>query len=507
MTLTTRITTAGAAAPEGRGTAVALSSDRVRAAANLAFWILLGVGFALRVYFVFSKGFTMNSDHAVVYLMARNVAEGEFPAFFWGQSYGGSVLPLTAGIFMMIFGPSIQLLAITSALWWAGAAVVLRFVTAASIGPVAGVTAGLLFWFPGLVILSVSVVDPGFYGPSLLFGLAVVLVAVRRPTARFRVVDWVVAGIFAGLSLWASPMAIAIAAPAVVFMVWRDRRWRFWMLGVSAALLAATPWILETLRSSFSSVKPLGGTSRFHPESLASIFTAMFPAAFPGSSNELVRFAVTVLALALIVALIHRSVITRNSAAIVVTVGMVFVIGVLIVGSGVRLAEDSVRYSAFLIPGLSFAVAWLLVERVRISAVAAGAAVAVTMVTVLVVGNGLAPAAQTPFSTELTAVGEYLESRGINAVYGSYWISYSLSAVTDERVTVASLGPRRYERYEAVAAEREPMSVVVFVSADNDTVLTNDSSLPSHDRAEFGGFAVLTFDEWFDIYQLELSLN
>lgn len=479
----------------------------MRAVARVAFWVLLGVGFALRVYFVFSNGFVMNSDHAVVYLMARNVAEGEFPTFFWGQSYGGSVLSLTAGILMVPFGPSIELLAITSALWWAGAAVVLRFVTAAAIGPLAGVTAGLLFWFPGLVIVSVSVIDPGFYGPSLLFGFAVVLVALRRSTARYRTLDWLLAGVFAGLSLWTSPMAVAIAAPAVVLMLWRDRRWRFWMLAVAVALLAATPWILETLRSSFSSVKPLGGSSSLHPESIASIFTAMFPAAFPNSSNELVRFAVTVSTLALMAALIHRCVVTRNPGAIVVAVGLILVIGVLVAGSGVRLAEDSVRYSAFLIPGLSFAVAWLLVDRVRLSAAAAGSAVAVTIVTVLVAGNGFAPAPRTPFSAELTAVGEYLDDRGIDAVYGSYWISYSLSAVTEEQVTVASLGPRRYEAYETAAEGHVPMAVVVFAGADNDTLLTTDPSLPGHDRTEFGGLAVLIFDEWFDVYELELSLN
>lgn len=481
--------------------------DRIQGQASLAFWLLLGLGFALRVYFVFSNGYTMNSDHAVVYLMARNVAEGEFPAFFWGQSYGGAILSLTVGLLMVPFGPSIELLAIASALFWAGAAVVLRFVTSAVIGPIAGVVAGLLFWFPGLVVLSVSVVDPGFYGPSLLFGFALVLVAVRRSAGRYLVVDWVLAGVFAGLSLWTSPMAVAIAAPAVALMIWRDRRWKFWMLGTGIAFVAAAPWIFEIIRNLSSSAATLARSSGTRLESFASIFTAMFPAAFPGSTNELVRFAVTVATLALVAALVRRCVVTRNAGATVIAVGMVLVIIVLVSGSGVRLAEDSVRYSAFLIPGLSFTVAWLLAGRVWLSTLTAGAAVAVTMVSVLVAGDGFAPGARTPFQPELAAVGEYLEGRDIDAAYGSYWISYSLSAVTDERLTVASLGPRRYERYETVAAEQDLMAVVVFIGADNDTLLTNDPALPAHERVELGGLAVLIFDQWFDIYSLGLSLN
>jgi hypothetical protein len=481
----------------------------VRQPWTLAFLVVLALGFALRVVFLFSSGHHMDSDHAVVYLMARHVAEGEFPAFFWGQSYGGSLLQWTAGVVMLFTGPSIEVLGVVSSLFWAAAAVFLRQIVLIAVGPVAGTLAATLFWFPGAVILATSVSDPGFYGPSLAIGLAAIWVSVRTPGER-SIPSWALLGALGGLALWTSPMSVAFAAPGIILALMQDRRWRRWLIAAGFGALAAVAWIYETVVSRLSSVKPLGGAS-FHPESLASIFTAMFPAAFPGGLTELGAFAISLATVAATIGILVVGIRERNRAIFALGFATVFVIGVLVAGSGTRLAADSVRYSAFLLPGVALAIA-LLVARVRWRqagrwvAVGVGAAALVVTTALVLERTQLRFDTTSRFDPSFTAVGELLEDEGIAAGYGSYWLAYSVSAVTEERVTLAAFVPARYPGYEVAAEGDEPMAVVVFAGASNDQYFRDAVGLPDFTRTEVDGVAVYLFDEWFDPMGLPLTV-
>lgn len=484
-------------------------ASEIRQPATIAFLVILVLGLVLRVVYVFSAGHHMDSDHAVVYLMARHVADGEFPAFFWGQSYGGSLLEWTAGVVMLVTGPSIEVLGIVSTLFWAAAAVFLRQIVLIAAGRVAGTVAATLFWFPGAVILATSVSDPGFYGPSLAIGLAAIWVSVRSRGPR-PIGSWIALGALGGLALWTSPMSIAFAAPAIILAMVGDRRWRRWLIGVAAGVVTASAWIYETIVSRLSSVKPLGGAS-FHPESLASLFTTMFPAAFPGGLTELGAFGISLATIGAIAGILIVGIRERNRAVFALGVATVFVVGVLVAGSGTRLAADSVRYSGFLIPGVALGVA-LLVTRVRWRRVGRWLPAAVVVIAVVATSGLVLERTQLRFDTSqrfdpsFTAVGDYLESEGVTAGYGSYWLAYSVSAVTDERVTLAAFVPARYPGYEVAATGAEPMAAVVFAGGPNDQYFADAAGLPDFTRTEFGGYAVYLFDSWFDPMELPLTV-
>lgn len=477
---------------------------------TLALGLLLVVGLAVRILVVQSNAYVFNSDTAVVYLMARHVAHGEIPAFFWGQFYGGTLLQITAGLVMMLVGPSLLTLAVVSALFWAAAALVLRAVVARSLGTTAGDLAATLFWFPGAIILGTSVADPGFYGPTMLIGLLAIWWALRWASAR-PWWSWLVLGLLGGLALWTSPVAVAFAAPGVVLAALRDPRWRMWLLFAGAAVVAASAWIWGTVAGHLASIKPLGGLS-LHPESFASIFTTMFPAAFPGGRTELGGFVIALATLTGIVALCIVAVRRRDAGLLLMAASTILVIGILVGGTGVRLAADSVRYSGYLIPGLATIVSLVLV---RVGAakptgrlakvsfawvplVAGGIAVVVTIGLVGQQTGGFRPRSKPPIDADLVRVGQLLEDQGVQHAYGSYWAAYALSAATDERVTVASLAPRRYEPYEKLASRRSPEVIVVFAGAYNDSQLQSLSDIPPHTRTVVGGYAVYMFDRWFD---------
>jgi hypothetical protein len=478
----------------------------LRHATTSSFFALLVVGLMMRVAFVFSAGHHMDSDSAIVYLMAKHVAQGEFAAFFWGQSYGGTLLQLTAGIAMRGFGTTIEVMAITSILFWAAAAVFLRLIVQRSVGRAAGDVAGVLFWFPSAVLFSYSTVgDGGFYGPTLVLGLAAIWLVLRWPWSRGWA-PWLALGILLGLSLWTSPMALAMATPAAVVAAARDRNYRNWILGGSAAIVAALPWLIETATSSLSTVRPNSGPNL---NSFASMFTDMLPAAFPLSDHELVRFIVAITSVFALVALLYFGWRGRNLGAILVGLSSVLLIVVLVLGSGsgARLAADSVRYSSFLLPGLTFAAAWWATRFNWALWVIMAVAPLVTLGLVAQESEFFTFSTEARFDPALMRVAGHLESKGISAAYGDYWLAYAMSAATDEKLTVAALVPRRYLGYEEAAAGSSLMSIVVFADRENDALLQTRLGLPQFTRSVIGGYAIYEFAEWFDPFTLPLNLN
>ena len=67
----------------------------------ISFIILIAVVF--KIYLLALDVIPFNSDEAVVGLMAKHILDGEYPIFFYGQSYMGSLDAfLIAGMFKII---------------------------------------------------------------------------------------------------------------------------------------------------------------------------------------------------------------------------------------------------------------------------------------------------------------------------------------------------------------------------------------------------------------------
>ena len=68
---------------------------------------LVLVGLLLRVFGAWASRLITDPDAGVVALMARHIASGsEWPVFFYGQSYMGSLEPIVSGLVCMIIGIS-----------------------------------------------------------------------------------------------------------------------------------------------------------------------------------------------------------------------------------------------------------------------------------------------------------------------------------------------------------------------------------------------------------------
>ena len=71
----------------------------------LAGTILLACAAAVRVYFSWLNRHGDNADFGVVALMAKHIAEGtNYPVFFYGLAYGGSLEAAAGALFFPLFG-------------------------------------------------------------------------------------------------------------------------------------------------------------------------------------------------------------------------------------------------------------------------------------------------------------------------------------------------------------------------------------------------------------------
>src|SRR5262245_52805200 len=85
-----------------------------RANRLLSLFVLAALTVSVRLPFLLRAERFFDSDEAVEGLMARHVAQGELPAFLWGQKYKGvPEVYLTAAMFS-IAGPSVEALKTTT---------------------------------------------------------------------------------------------------------------------------------------------------------------------------------------------------------------------------------------------------------------------------------------------------------------------------------------------------------------------------------------------------------
>jgi hypothetical protein len=463
----------------------------------------MALGLALRIWLTWSEAFKLDSDTSVVYLMSRHVAQGQFPSFFWGQQYGGTTLQTVAGLVMLLTGPSWRVLAIVSALFFLAATIVLRQLAVRALGVVWGDLAGILMWFPLSVALLKNLTDPGFYGPSLLYGLLVLYLGLS-PTRQSRsVVGWALLGAFAGLALWTSPASVGLAAPGVLLALWSDRRWLRWLIALAAGAMTGLPWLVQSLQNHMGTLALRGS----HSESFASIFTSLIPAAVPFGVDERVAFVVTLLSFAAVAGTVWFGVRRGDLASLCIGAGTVLLIATLVLGAGIRLDPGSVRYIALLVPGFAYAAA-LLLSRWRRTWLMPVVAVAAIVATIGSLGfhGGLEPAKSGPYDSGLVPVASYLKENKVEHAYGSYWLAYSLTAMTEEEITVAPTLIRRYDPYETEAAAQHPMAVIVYKDQATDVMLQSTPGLPTATRRTIGAYTVFLYSGGFDIYSMPVGL-
>lgn len=222
-------------------------------------WLVLGLllfGVALRVWVLLSPLGALDSDEATVGLMARRIPS-ELPAFFWGQSYGGTQEAILAAALFRVLGPTVHALKLVPLVLSGVSSWLVWRVGRRSVGEPAAALGAALFWATPAAFVWWSTKERGHYWATLVLGLAVLLFLLRLDGSGDedwwgRVSRWVpdvlVLGLVVGLGWWASAHIVFFVGPGCLWLVWRDRRYlaRLWVAAPAAAL-GAFPWIVGVL--------------------------------------------------------------------------------------------------------------------------------------------------------------------------------------------------------------------------------------------------------------------
>jgi uncharacterized membrane protein len=433
--------------------------------------VIVGIvaGVALRAWLLTGSTGRLDSDEAVVGLMARHIVhQHQFTTFYWGQNYGGSITAVVMAAVFRVFGSSTATLKAVPIGMSAICALLVRRLGRKTIGEPGATIAALAFWVWPTNYVWLSTKERGFYWACMILGLAFLLVVLRLVERPHRWTGWLGLGLLGGLGWWTSPQILYFAVPGLIWLVIRLRRaaWRL-VLAVPPALVGSPPWLVWNIRHHWAALVP---TSH------------QFDKGYVGNIDVLLRHGLPV-ALGLNIA--DRWVVPVVFP--VVYVGIVVVGGlaltarrekpwllILVVAtfpllwgafpvSGV-IGEG--RYVMFVLP----AVALLLVYAARAPVVQVVILVAALGVSVEGVHRlrccaaPLAPDVAMPQNTR--ALIEALDAHHVTRFDGDYWIVYRVAFETNERIVGSPTTDTRWPPYDReVAADRGPAAVFVARSS------------------------------------------
>lgn len=425
---------------------------------------------------------TLSSDGAVIGLMAlRLLHHGQLTAYMWGQGYGGSLeAAATAAAFLIAGTGTAQLLATTAltsalcalALWRAGRQVV---------GERAALLGALVFWVWPATFAWRSLKPGGTY----MIGLALALCAVGA-LAKMKKGDrsWrrcVIVGLWCGLALWSSPMALELLIPAALWCLREIVRLRWRLLAVAAGgIIGWLPALAFGVTHDWANLHVPGRGDMLSGlgTRLAQFFTIEGPIALgareegslawlggPVTGQALAWIGAAVLLAAGIAVLRRRAPRCQLPMLTIALLPVFYAMNSLAdhVGQG--------RYVMFALPMVALLIG-VGVERAgpRRVAVPAGLALACALGTAGLLAEPAgelvafaAPDVAMPVNDD--GLRHLIAEHGITDAYANYWIAYRITFETGGRVRVT---PDDYDRYPPlsgeVAASKDPAYLFVAAS-------------------------------------------
>jgi hypothetical protein len=455
---------AGAGAPEARPTDLGF---------KIAIAVAVAAGLGLRLWMMTGRIGVLDSDGAVPGLMALHIRSGDFPAFYWGQAYGGSIESFVAAAFFYVVPATAFTLTLVPVGFCAGCALMVWRLGVRLAGARAGLVAAALFWVPSIGLLWWST-KVGTYWSGLFLTLSALLLLVRaRDAQRWPVVEVLGFGVLAGLAWWANPQSVYLLAPAgVVYLPRLLGHWRRFPLAVGGFVVGAAPWLVFNLDhhwASLDSPPQLNDAPNHYTDHLVNFFKAALPMAlglrqpftrewvFGGPGKAL--YLVTLAGLAWICV----SAVRRRSPLIVV-VAIFVAYPFLYALSPFSWFTGLPRYMLFVLPALCLLAGslaawppWRSIAALGVAGVLVVAGVAGILRTGTLTG-----APDAPLPVRLDGLERLLVDHGVHRAFANYWIAYRVTFELHERVLVTPITSSRYQPIDA-AVRRAKAPAYLFV--------------------------------------------
>lgn len=445
----------------------------------------LAAGLMIRVWMLLTPLGALDSDEAIVGLMARHVLTGELPAMYWGQAYGGSHDALLAALLFVVFGSGTLALKLVPIALSAAAAWLVWRIGRRTVGEPAATWGALLFWvWPASFVFWSTKARGGHYWAGLVVALAFLLAAIawKEAAAPSKALALGL-GLLLGLGWWAGPQILYFAIPAVLWLaVHRGRRvWNLWPV-IPATLIGALPWLYFNLHTGWGSLQIPAQPETSYLSRLAGFFLGGLPAALgprvPYSCNCLFYnsevesawvppYLGPLLYLAA-VGLILWVVLRRPPGAGVIA-AIAAVYPFLFALSPFSWYVDFPAYLLFLAPVVSLLLGSPIARLAARSMVAAAGAVVVAAAVTLgglasmIEGGHPAPYAydvQVP--ADLSPLLSMLREEGVDTAFADYWIAYRISFESEEEIIATPPFSVRYLTHDRLVRE-SPRPAYVFL--------------------------------------------
>ncbi|WP_446216188.1 DUF423 domain-containing protein [Micromonospora sp. IBHARD004] len=218
--------------------------------------LLVGVaGVGYRLALLLADAPPTNSDEATMGLAALHIARGQdFPVWFYGQAYMGTLEAYLAAPLLALTGPSVLALRLPILGLYALFLLLVWRLTRRLGGDrwFALLVVGLLALGSDRIVKNQLIAGGGY--PELNpAGVALALLTLDlcagRPGARLP--RWAAWGLISGLMVWVDPLLLPyIGGTGVVLVAWRRRELagRAGIVALAATLLGAAPLLLDSLR-------------------------------------------------------------------------------------------------------------------------------------------------------------------------------------------------------------------------------------------------------------------
>ena len=479
-----------------------------RRGVQVAVVALIVAGTAMHIWLLRAPMGALDSDSAVPGLMALRVRHFEFPAFYWGQSYGGSLEFLLAGLAFLVVpvtGTATKVLAMAGA---AGAAVVTWRIGLRFVGDRAAALGGALMWaFPaGLLWWSTKW---GTYWGTLLVTLVAVLLLLRMLEAP----DWPLVrrlafGFAAGVAFWLNPQCLYLLLPVgVAFAPRLIRGWSKLLPVALAGAVGAAPWLAYNAQHHLASLH--GAKQPAVPNSYVDHLRGFVHLGLPMTLGLRRPFDTRwvaqpwgkvfyVLAVAGFVALFVYAVMRKRRYLAVCIAAVGFPLAYALSPYGWFTVTP--RYMTFLLPTSSLLLGLLLSRRwLWLPGVALVLALSVSGLQYLNTGHGLvvAPyAPDVPVPASLASLEVLAHQHHIKYAYSHYWIAYRLTLETREHVICTPTVAGRFRHYDAVVGQHAATADAWYVFLRGSSWLRNfDAAMRARatpvERFSRGAFIVI----------------
>mgnify|MGYP001573177377 FL=1 len=152
--------------------------------------------------------------------MARHILQGNWPAFFYGQAYMGSLDASLVALAFRLVGERVESIRGVQTILYAGTIVTTMLLARGiSSDKFVPIVAGALMAIPAVNVTLYTTVSLGGYGEALLIGNVLLLLALRVHSDASRAWPFLVWGVLAGLGFWGFGLTLVYIVPSAILMI------------------------------------------------------------------------------------------------------------------------------------------------------------------------------------------------------------------------------------------------------------------------------------------------